>query len=560
MEIQHLLQKTGLFKLLVPEQINQLISSIQTVTFEAQESIIREGEIADVLYIIGEGTCEVFKQGENGREIILARMEDGAYFGEQAILAEAPEKRSASVRAVNKTKLYTVSHEKFQAILASDKKLKKTLKHISNYLKERNSQLSTNQDVAWYGIWEVDLNTKIMHWSKELYELYELDPNTPAPELSEYLALVHPDDALVFNSKFMDATHQYVEFECEIRMSKFDNREKYYWYYIQCKTTKDIFGQVVKLTYFTLDITKRKITELEQQKNQQQLISTARRVGMADVATSILHNVGNILNSANISVSTIGREIKKSHVEKLKTLCDMMETNKDDLFNYLSNDEKGKVIPEYIIALSKIMLNSQNVLKQEIHQISRQLEYIKDISNLQSSLGGPSNVLEQVVVCEVIESAALICMQSSENNMIKLEQNCPIDISLVTDKLKLLQIIINLIQNAKESLYLVTDDSEKYIKINAGHTSPGFIEIRIEDNGIGIAPENLANIFQFGFTTKEKGHGFGLHSSALAAQEMNGRLDVMSDGVNKGAQFVLTIPITSPTEINESNRENNILN
>jgi len=70
----------------------------------------------------------------------------------------------------------------------------------------------------------------------------------------------------------------------------------------------------------------------------------------------------------------------------------------------------------------------------------------------------------------------------------------------------------------------------------------GRVQIYVTDNGVGIAAENLTRVFAFGYTTKKAGHGFGLHSSALAAREMGGSLVAQSDGPGQGATFVLELP------------------
>jgi signal transduction histidine kinase len=103
-----------------------------------------------------------------------------------------------------------------------------------------------------------------------------------------------------------------------------------------------------------------------------------------------------------------------------------------------------------------------------------------------------------------------------------------------------LQILINLISNAKHALVDSTCD-DRTITLRSSVTGE-MIRIEVEDNGIGIAPENLDRIFRFGFTTKRNGHGFGLHGSALAARQLQGSLSVHSDGVGRGARFVLELP------------------
>ena len=72
--------------------------------------------------------------------------------------------------------------------------------------------------------------------------------------------------------------------------------------------------------------------------------------------------------------------------------------------------------------------------------------------------------------------------------------------------------------------------------------------VRVEDNGVGIPPENLTRIFSHGFTTRPHGHGFGLHIGALNAREMGGSLSVASEGTGCGATFTLILPMNSPAQ------------
>jgi two-component system, LuxR family, sensor kinase FixL len=69
------------------------------------------------------------------------------------------------------------------------------------------------------------------------------------------------------------------------------------------------------------------------------------------------------------------------------------------------------------------------------------------------------------------------------------------------------------------------------------------LRITVADNGVGVAPESFSRLFTQGFTTKKEGHGFGLHSSALAAEEMGGTLTCVSEGPGRGAAFTLELPL-----------------
>jgi signal transduction histidine kinase len=116
---------------------------------------------------------------------------------------------------------------------------------------------------------------------------------------------------------------------------------------------------------------------------------------------------------------------------------------------------------------------------------------------------------------------------------------------LITEKHKVLQILVNLMRNAKYAL----DEGgrpEKLMRVRAELNGHGTVRISIIDDGVGIAPENLTRIFGHGFTTRKAGHGFGLHSGALAAKELGGTLIAQSDGPGCGANFTLELPLERP--------------
>jgi signal transduction histidine kinase len=109
------------------------------------------------------------------------------------------------------------------------------------------------------------------------------------------------------------------------------------------------------------------------------------------------------------------------------------------------------------------------------------------------------------------------------------------------EKHKILQILVNLVRNAK---YACDDSGRPDKRVTVRVTNgDGWIKISVADNGVGIPPENLTRIFSQGFTTRKGGHGFGLHSSALAVKEMGGQLLVHSDGPGRGATFTLDLPV-----------------
>ena len=134
---------------------------------------------------------------------------------------------------------------------------------------------------------------------------------------------------------------------------------------------------------------------------------------------------------------------------------------------------------------------------------------------------------------------------SFENCRISVIQAITASPSLLIDRHKVLTILVNLLCNAKQAL-LAHERTDKRLILRAASEGADFVRINIEDNGIGIAPEYLPDIFRLGFTTKKDGHGFGLHSCAVTAQELGGALTVQSPGIGKGATFTLCLPLARP--------------
>lgn len=275
------------------------------------------------------------------------------------------------------------------------------------------------------------------------------------------------------------------------------------------------------------------------EKTQQKLLTVAHQAGMAEVATNVLHNIGNVLNSVNVAVNYIKEEIGQSKLNKLVSLSAIIKEHKENLVHFLTQDQKGTQIPAYLTELANYWQQEQNTLTKELDELSSNIQHIKDTISAQQSLSGVSGV-EQVVDLELLIEDALK-INAAKKSEITVEKEYEFLKPIIIDKIKLLQILINLIQNAGQAL-IESSKNEKILKIKIKQTTEQTIAIEISDNGIGIPSENLTRIFVHGFTTKKQGHGFGLHSCALAAKEMHGQLQAYSEGLEKGALFVLELP------------------
>jgi signal transduction histidine kinase len=290
------------------------------------------------------------------------------------------------------------------------------------------------------------------------------------------------------------------------------------------------------------EVTERKKAEEELRDLQAQHIDAARRAGMAEIATSVLHNVGNVLNSVNVAAALIRDRLKKSGVSDLKSAADLLSQHSDDAGEFISSDPRGKHLPRFLIQLSQKMSADEELMIAEIKTLSENIEHIKGIVTLQQSYAGVSGMIEQLSLAGLVDDAIRINSHSAARHKIEMVREFEDLPPLQTEKQKVLQILVNLISNAKYAV-MAADNPAGMIKVRVTRAGPERVRVDIIDNGVGIQPENLTRIFSHGFTTRKDGHGFGLHSAANLAREMGGSLTVSSDGSGQGATFTLELPL-----------------
>jgi C4-dicarboxylate-specific signal transduction histidine kinase len=291
------------------------------------------------------------------------------------------------------------------------------------------------------------------------------------------------------------------------------------------------------------EVESRKRSQQELESMQQRLMETSRQAGMAEVATGVLHNVGNVLNSVNVSATVIQDRMLKSKLSSLVNTADLLHAHADRLVAFLSEDPRGKLVPGFIVKLASYLAAEQEETIKELSVLAKNIEHIKEIVIMQQSYAKMSGVAEILSPSQLVDDALRMNEAALARHSVKVVRDYAEVPPVSIDKHKALQILVNLIRNAKYALdHGAVDD--KLLTIRVESSGPDKVLIVIQDNGVGIPQENLVRIFQHGFTTKRDGHGFGLHSGALAAKEMGGNLSVHSDGMGKGAQFTLELPIS----------------
>ncbi|WP_233261323.1 sensor histidine kinase [Vitiosangium sp. GDMCC 1.1324] len=295
------------------------------------------------------------------------------------------------------------------------------------------------------------------------------------------------------------------------------------------------------------DIKARKDAEAKLGELHRTLLDVSRQAGMTEIATGVLHNVGNTLNSVNVSVTVLTERLRGSRVSRLVQATDMLSEHSAELAAFFTSDPRGTQLPAYLCALSKQLATEREELLNEMRVLGESVEHIKSIVSMQQQHARYGGVVELVQVPQLINDALRLDAGSLEPLGIEVRREYAEVPPIVVDRHKLLQILLNLLSNARHAL-LDSRAPDKRLTIRVGHGAGRRDQLRIEvaDNGVGIAPENLTRMFSQGFTTKKHGHGFGLHISALSATELGGRLSATSAGPHQGSTFTIELPVEGP--------------
>ena len=296
-------------------------------------------------------------------------------------------------------------------------------------------------------------------------------------------------------------------------------------------------------TRLKAEIAERERMEIQMAKTHQELLAVSRQAGMAEVATNVLHNVGNVLNSVNISTGLIVESVKNSKTSSLARVVVLLQEHAQDLGAFITHDSRGKHVPAHLAQLAEHLQAEQETNVRELELLRRNVEHIKGIVAIQQNNAAFGGVKEMVNVADLVEDSLRMKESALSRHQVEVVREFEPVPTLNVEKHRLLQILVNLLRNAKLACQH-SERADKRLTVRVAN-GEGRIRISVIDNGVGIPPENLTRIFNHGFTTRKDGHGFGLHSSALAAQEMGGSLTVHSDGAGLGATFTLELPCTT---------------
>jgi signal transduction histidine kinase len=389
---------------------------------------------------------------------------------------------------------------------------------------------------AHAGVWEWRERTDELWFNDTMYAIHGLPANSPLPSREKLIDMIHPDDLLKAQSVWDGALSDSGQMNSQFRIIRPDGKIVHVESVAVLST--DSATSERRLVGITLDISKRVASEQRERLLQKQLREASHQSGMAEVATGVLHNVGNVLNSLGVSSATARARLRASQLDRLKRVTAMLEANQHALGDFFASDPRGRRVPQYLAALGERLRQDVEDLSQEFDAIHGHFQYLRKIVQTQQSFARCSGAEEAVSVCELLETA--LELKGRELRGAEITRDIPNLPAIWTNRYKLLQIIVNFIGNASDAIE-ANEPGRRWIAVR-GRLTGGWLEIAVEDSGVGMSADLLERVWEFGFTTKAHGHGFGLHSAAMAAQQLGGSVAASSPGPGRGACFSVKIP------------------
>ena len=274
-------------------------------------------------------------------------------------------------------------------------------------------------------------------------------------------------------------------------------------------------------------------------KAEAELVEKSHKAGMSEIAAGVLHNVANVLSSVNSSNTFIKDTAKNSNVDGLIKANQMLRENIDHIDKFIFEDPKGKKLLKYYLKLEEPLKKERDDIVSQSERLDQKIGIINDVIVAQQSHAGSAKNTSETLLSEIVDITLSLQDDLDEFDNLNIIKDLNTTTPVIAERSKLIHVLLNFIKNAAESMDENRADN-KNLTIKSWEDSYK-VYLSVTDNGSGIKDENLDKIFAHSFTTKKKGHGFGLHSSANYMKEMGGEIEVSSDG--NGTTFTLVFPI-----------------
>jgi C4-dicarboxylate-specific signal transduction histidine kinase len=231
-------------------------------------------------------------------------------------------------------------------------------------------------------------------------------------------------------------------------------------------------------------------------------------------------------------------QLRDSRVGNVQRIAALLNEQGERLGKFFESDERGQQLPSYLVQLGENLSAENQRLQTEAASIAAHVGHIRNIVAAQQTYARRGGVTEAIDAAELLDNAVAIHFADMGDVVIRREYEPLAPLTL--DRHKLIQILGNLLSNARHALKAHVGRRQLALRVRVHDENS--VAIEVQDSGVGIRQDVLQRLFEFGFTTKKDGHGFGLHTSAILAKELAGELVAFSDGPGQGARFVLRLP------------------
>ena len=393
-------------------------------------------------------------------------------------------------------------------------------------------------------IWDWSLQSNALWWNENFQTVFGYSPGEIGTDAEGWISRIHPED----QPAVLESIHEVIDSGGHLWSGEYRFRRRdgtYAFVFDRGYVLHDERGKPVRMIGAMQDFSGRKQAEAELTKAHRDLVDVSRQAGMAEVATGVLHNVGNVLNSANVSLEVASGKVRGLKAGSLEKVAGLLHEHAGDLPSFFASHPQGARLPAFLAQIAAHLSEQQASVLRELEALRSNVDHINEIVSMQQRYAGSGGVIEMLPIADIVEDALRMNDASLGRHGARVEREiAPSLPALPIDRHKVLQILVNLIRNATHAMDVETV-GERCLTLRANINGDRRVCISVIDTGIGISPENLPRVFEHGFTTKKIGHGFGLHSSAQSAVDMGGSLCAHSDGTGRGATFTLELPAQS---------------
>jgi len=433
----------------------------------------------------------------------------------------------------------------FEEIQRFNKDLERRVAERTRNLRLSEERYERAVSAGRVGIWDWEAGSDSMYVAPNLKTLLGYDGHGEEPHRArDWLRLIHSGDRRRFLKNLgWQLRGESDLYEGELRMSHRDGHPL--WFFVRGAVKRDGNGAVLRVSGSNTDITERKRAEQELERAQEEALRHARAAGRAEFATAILHNIGNVLNSVNVNAAQIRQIIKRFRLSHLARALNMIQERGEAAADFLVKDEKGRQLSAYLRKVSAVIEGESAQLRDLTSEINVKIELMRDIIEAQQASAKDLETGEPRDLVQLVDQSLRIQMDAIARLGVAVKKKFRAVRPVVASPAKIIHVLINLIKNAVEAMRAMPAE-ERVLSLEIGEDDQGRAFVMVADNGDGIDPDLIPRVFEHGFTTKDDGHGFGLHYCERTVTEMGGRIAVHSEGKGKGSRFTLTFPLPKP--------------